>query len=76
MFQGKTVLSDFEGRLAKFLHHDLNNKNLDNNGKLLVCVILSKFDNYDNTFEKKFACELDEDLLSKLSLPWFSNYCY
>ena len=34
-----------------------------------MCVIVSKFDNCDDSFEKYFASELNEDELCKLTLP-------
>ena len=71
-------MSDFEGRLATYLYNDLKQQSLENEAKLLVCVIVSKFDNYDSSFEQDFANELAKVSslvarykLTDLTLPWF-----
>ena len=52
-FEGKTleVMSDFEGRLAAVLYDDIIGMDLKTQTKMLVCLIVSKFDNYEPKYE-------------------------
>ena len=49
-FEGKTLdtMSDFEGRLATVLYDDIIQMELKTQTKILVCLIISKFDNYES----------------------------
>lgn len=45
-------------------------KSVPKHTKLLTCLIVSKFDNYNDVFEKNFAAELTKEKLTELSLTF------
>ena len=71
-FEGKTLesISDFEGRLATVLYDDIIQMELKTQTKLLVCLIISKFDNYNSKYENHLANTLSIQSIQNASYIW------
>ena len=71
-FEGKTLetISDFEGRLAIVLYDDIIQMELKTQTKLLVCLIISKFDNYNSKYENHLASTLSIQSIQNASYIW------
>ena len=57
-FEGKTVLSDFERRLAKNIIQALMNMEMPLSTQMALCFAISTTDNYDNSFELSVGSKL------------------
>lgn len=61
-FEGKTLLSHFEKRLAKSLMETLAKMKLPTSTQLLLCMLISTMDNYDDFFEKTIGSSLTQGM--------------
>ena len=59
-FEGKTKLSNFERQLAENLMTTLVKMELPTSSKILICLVISTMDNYDDFFEKSFGAALTQ----------------
>ena len=57
-FEGKTILSEFEGRLAKNIIDALMKMDLPVSTQIALCFAISTTDNYDNSFELNVGSHL------------------
>ena len=59
-FEGKTKLSHFERKLANNLMETLLDLDLPTSTQILLCLVISTMDNYNDAFEKKMGASLTQ----------------
>lgn len=74
-YEGKTIqtISTFENRLASMLYDDLTELELNVHSQIIVCIILTTFDNANDSYEQFLASKLTKQTLSDANLEFKPN---